>query len=68
MMRYEELGAMIKVVVDFDEVGINGTSHYAEIAMGKYELKSKLKFNTLKWSLHICSISLTGYIIYKIIF
>lgn len=68
MMRYKELGQLIKVVVDYQNVGVYGQSHYCEIAKGKYELKNKLKFNTLKWSLHICSISLTCYIVYKILF
>lgn len=67
-MRYHQLGELIKLTIDFHSSGIKGESQMCQIANGKYELKHKVVFNAIKWSINICSILLGIYIICKALY
>jgi hypothetical protein len=45
--------------------GISGESDCSKVAEGKHHLKSKAKFNALKWTLQLCPILFVIYIIVK---
>jgi hypothetical protein len=45
--------------------GISGETDCSKVAEGKHHLKSKAKFNALKWTLQLCPILVIVYIIIK---
>lgn len=57
----------LKAITDFYSIGIKGNNLDSEIAQGKFHLKNKIVFSTIKWSLNILSIMVCVYIIYKIV-
>jgi hypothetical protein len=57
----------LKAITDFYSIGIKGSNLDSEIAQGKFHLKNKIVFSTIKWSLNILSIMVCAYIIYKIV-
>jgi hypothetical protein len=50
---------------DLQKQGITGESDCSKVAEGKHHLKSKMKFNALKWTLQLCPILVIVYIIIK---
>jgi hypothetical protein len=67
MTRITELHDNLNIMFDLQKQGITGESDCSKVAEGKHHLKSKMKFNALKWTLQLCPILFVIYIIVKAI-
>jgi len=67
MTRITELHDNLNIMFDLYKQGITGETESSKFAEGKHHLKSKTKFNALKWTIQLCPILVIVYIIIKAI-
>jgi hypothetical protein len=65
MIRIDQLNDNLNIMFEMHKQGISGESDCSKVAEGKHHLKSKAKFNALKWTLQLCPILVIVYIIIK---